>query len=394
MSEKSAAIGSVVSLNIGGGASKGIGATFQANLFSGTANHSVPIAISPGRNGFGPKLSLEYSSGNGNSIFGLGWQITLPRITRKTEKGLPRYNSDDVFVMSGAEDLVRRMRNVVDPESGQETWAPEDPVTHGDFEVFRYRPRTEGLFARIERWVNTSTGETHWRSISRDNITSLFGTSAASRLADPADNRRVYEWLLAETFDAFGNHTVCEYAADDPALHLPEIFEQRRLATQRYIRRICYGNLPEPLVDAQQRPITYADGAPVGLLRDGRRYAFEVVFDYGDWDSPTVLPHPAPADGLELFGANPEQSTTGRTAPLRPDRFSNFRAGFDIRTLRRCHRVLMFHHFAELGGPTLVRSTDFTYSINSDTQVSLLSSVTVTSYDRDGADGGYRSASV
>src|SRR5262249_37542397 len=137
-----------------------------------------------------------------------------------------------------------------------------------------------------------------------------------------------------------------------------------------------------------------ADGAPVGRLRDGRRYAFEVVFDYGDWDSPTVLPHPAPEDGLELFGANPEQSTTGRTAPLRPDRFSNFRAGFDIRTLRRCHRVLMFHHFAELGRPTLVRSTDFTYSINSDTQVSLLSSVTVTSYDKDGADGGYRSAGM
>ena len=47
--------------------------------------------------------------------------------------------------------------------------------------------------------------------------------------------------------------------------------------------------------------------------------------------------------------------------PIRDDRFSHFRAGFEIRTLRRCRRVLMFHHFAELGGPTLVRSTDFTY---------------------------------
>jgi RHS repeat-associated protein len=387
MSEKSTANRTALSLPKGGAAISGIGETFQANLFSGTGNHSVPIALSPGRNDFAPKLSLEYSSGNGNGVFGLGWRITLPRITRKTEKGLPRYDDDDVFVMSGAEDLVRRMRKVVDPESGQETWALEDPVRRGDFEVFQYRPRTEGLFARIERWVNTSTGETHWRSISRDNITSLFGPSAASRLSDPADNRRVYEWLLAETFDAFGNRLVYEYAADDPALHLPEIFEQRRLATQRYIRRICYGNLPEPLVDAQQHPITYADGAPVGLLRDGRRYAFEVVFDYGDWDLPTHLPHPAAAEGLELFGVN-------RAAPLRPDRFSNFRAGFDIRTLRRCRRVLMFHHFAELGGPTLVKSTDFTYSFDSDTQISLLSSVKLTSYDRDGADGGYRSASM
>ena len=59
----------------GGGAIKGIGETFQANLFSGTANHSIPIALSPGRNGFGPSLALGYSSGNGNGIFGLGWTV-------------------------------------------------------------------------------------------------------------------------------------------------------------------------------------------------------------------------------------------------------------------------------------------------------------------------------
>src|SRR5262245_43072376 len=111
---------------------------------------------------------------------------------------------------------------------------------------------------------------------------------------------------------------------------------------------------------------------------------------------PTVLPHPAPppVDGLELFGADAAQSTTGRAAPLRADRFSHFRAGFEIRTLRRCRRVLMFHHFAELGAPTLVRSTDFNYSIDSDTQISMLSSVTVTGYDRDSAESGYRSASM
>ena len=38
-------------------------------------------------------------------------------------------------------------------------------------------------------------------------------------------------------------------------------------------------------LDAQQRPLTYPDGSAVGHLREGRRYAFEVVFDYGDWAS-------------------------------------------------------------------------------------------------------------
>ncbi|MEJ7711923.1 MAG: SpvB/TcaC N-terminal domain-containing protein [Pyrinomonadaceae bacterium] len=30
----------------------------------------------------------------------------------------------------------------------------------------------------------------------------------------------------------------------------------------------------------------------------------------------------------------------------RPDAFSTYRAGFEIRTSRLCRRVLMFHHFS------------------------------------------------
>jgi RHS repeat-associated protein len=393
--EQSGGARTVLSLPEGGGSIKGIGESFQANLFSGTANHSIPVALSAGRNGFGPKLYLEYSSGSGNGVFGLGWDIRLPRIARKTEKGLPRYSNEDVFVLSGAEDLVPLLTEVVDPAEGDVRWMPEEPVEREDHAVFRYRPRTEGLFARIERWVHLTSGEMHWRSVTGDNVTSLFGTTHASRLADPADARRVSEWLLAETFDAFGNRTVYEYAADDPALytdpgsveHLPELFEQRRSATQRYLRRICYGNLPDPLVDEQQRPVTYGDGTPVGRLRGGRRYAFEVVFDYGDWDVPTVQQHPEPLP-------DSEQELFGRDVPLRPDRFSTFRAGFDVRTVRRCRRVLMFHHFAPLGGPTLVRSNDLTYRTDPETRLSLLSSATVTGYDRSPEDGAYRAASL
>jgi hypothetical protein len=61
-----------ISLPKGGGAIKGIGETFQPNPFSGTGNFSVPIFTSPGRKGFGPKLTLQYNTGNGNGPFGLG----------------------------------------------------------------------------------------------------------------------------------------------------------------------------------------------------------------------------------------------------------------------------------------------------------------------------------
>src|SRR3989475_2447325 len=78
----------------GGGAIRGIGEKFSANPVTGTGSLSVPIALSPGRSGFGPQLSLAYDSGAGNGSFGLGWSLSLPSITRKTDKGLPQY--DDV----------------------------------------------------------------------------------------------------------------------------------------------------------------------------------------------------------------------------------------------------------------------------------------------------------
>jgi hypothetical protein len=62
---------------------------------------------------------------------------------------------------------------------------------------------------------------------------------------------------------------------------------------------------------------------------------FEVVFDYGDHDEHAPRPEP------------------DRAWPCCPDPFSTCRPGFEIRTYRRCHRVLMFHHFPgepEVGG--------------------------------------------
>jgi len=98
-----------ISLPKGGGVIHGIGEKFAANPVTGTGSMSVPIATSPGRSGFGSQLSLSYDSGAGNGSFGFSWSLSLPSITRKTDKGLPQYfdaQDSDVFIFSGAEDLV------------------------------------------------------------------------------------------------------------------------------------------------------------------------------------------------------------------------------------------------------------------------------------------------
>src|SRR5687768_9749699 len=146
---------------------------------------SVPIATSPGRSGFGPQLSLSYDSGAGNGPFGFGWSLSIPAITRKTDKGLPRYRdaqdpiaeNADIFMLLGAEDLVPVL------ETDGEAFEDNDRVP--EYTIHQYRPRIEGLFARIERWTRRSDGDVHWRSISRDNVLTLYGQDENSRIVDP-----------------------------------------------------------------------------------------------------------------------------------------------------------------------------------------------------------------
>lgn len=98
-----------LSLPKGGGAIRGIGEKFAANPVTGTGSLNVPIYASPGRSGFGPQVSLSYDSGSGDGPFGLGWTSALPRLTRKTDRGLPQYadaQESDTFILSGAEDLM------------------------------------------------------------------------------------------------------------------------------------------------------------------------------------------------------------------------------------------------------------------------------------------------
>lgn len=225
----------------------------------------------------------------------------------------------------------------------------EDRDREPEYTIHRYRPRVEGLFARVERWTRRSDGDVHWRSISKDNILTLYGQNAKSRIADPENARHVFSWLICETRDDKGNAVLYSYKAEDgTGVDLTQVHERNRGATDdprrqtnRYLKRIRYGN-QETLLDAAGfRPRFLSQAA-----LDGAGWMFEVVFDYGEHDA-----------------GNPAPNDSGKWL-CRHDPFSSYRAGFEVRTYRLCQRVLMFHHFAgepEVGADCLVRSTDFEY---------------------------------
>jgi len=371
-------LGPPISLPKGGGAVRGIGEKFSVNSVTGTASLSVPLALSPGRSGFGPQLSLSYDSGSGNGPFGFGWSLSLPTITRKTDKGLPRYldgDESDVFVLAGSEDLVP----ILD-KTGNRIKSPPRMVHGINYEIRLYRPRIEGLFARIERWTDTSSGVSHWRTITRENVTTLFGFNENSQVADPADSRRVFSYLIYMTFDDKGNAALYEYAPEDSTgIDQAAAHEANRSmlgrASQRYLKHIHYGNFQPYFPDwSSEGPAT------TPLPAD---WHFQVVLDYGDHR----LNAPAPA---------PDQAW-----PVRPDPFSVHRASFEVRTYRRCKRVLLLHSFPDepgVGTDCLVRSTDFLYSDEvapadpRNPVYTFLTSITQTGYRR--KEGGYEQRST
>jgi Salmonella virulence plasmid 65kDa B protein/Insecticide toxin TcdB middle/C-terminal region/Insecticide toxin TcdB middle/N-terminal region/FG-GAP-like repeat len=325
----------------GGGAISGIGEKFAANPVTGTGSMSVPIFASPGRAGFGPQLSLSYDSGSGNGPFGFGWGMAVPAITRKTDKGLPRYGDDgieDSFILAGAEDLVPFGQL----DAGQWIEETQERLRFGKtYSVRRFRPRTEDLFSRIEQWVNaTDATDIAWRTISKENVSSWFGIDPQSRISDPENPARVFSWLISLSHDDKGNVVSYGYVADNEAgISTALVCEKNRTAANRssnkYLKRIKYGNRSPYFLD-------FSSSVAIDLPAD---WCFELVFDFGDHGSLSPV---ADTDWLS-----------------RSDAFSSYKAGFEVRTSRLCRRVLMFHHFPEsdgVGQDCLVHSTDFEYS--------------------------------
>ncbi|MCP4416780.1 MAG: hypothetical protein GY805_09165 [Chloroflexi bacterium] len=339
----------------GGGAIEGIGQTFEANLFTGSATLSIPISTTPCR-GFEPHLSLQYSSGAGNGPFGLGFSLSPPRIARKTSKGQPRYDNDDSFIWFG-DDIV--------PVDGSTTYYPNQ--AQPQYKVVQYRSRTDTSFARIEHWLDLTSNEIYWRITDKNNVTDVFGKSNNARIVNPIDNGQVFAWLLEESFDAKGNRIVYVYKGEDGKNKKGEtiaetaVYEQNRTQTaQKYIERVKYG------------PYTASTKA------DSDDWRFEIVFDYGEY---TIAP----------TNANPYKATDRWS--VREDSFSDYKAGFEIRTHRLCRNIMVFHRFTEIFGadPILVSATSFDYDENKN--ISRLLSVTHSGY-RYQASAAYDSQSL
>lgn len=318
----------------GGGAFHPISENFSVNQATGTLSLAIPIRTSPTRGGFGPDLALSYDSGAGNGPFGLGWNLGLPAVQRKTSHGVPEYNEDladghnghDELALSGA-DIVPVMVKADDRDDS--------------FIITAYRPRIDSQDVRIEKWTSKKdAGEVHWRTISGDNVTCIYGSDDTSRIFDLSGGRkRIHSWLLSRSYEAHGNAIEYVYKQEDGHDHGGSLWEKNRTTEgrcrQKYLKKIQYGNRTPNRDMNTWSPSTWPTD-----------WMFTVLFDYGEHN----LHSPTKAED------NPW--------PVRADPFSVGTAGFEVRTYRLCRRILMFHHFpSKFHGvqDALVWSTTLTY---------------------------------
>lgn len=365
-----------ISLPKGGGAIKGIDEKFSVNAVNGTSSFSIPVPVSPAR-GFSPSLALNYNSGSGNSSFGLGWSLSLPSIKRKTEKELPQYIDDmdsDTFLISDAEDLVPEFKkdnagNFILDVNGDYVINDYDENLGGTaYRVRSYRPRIEGLFSKIQRWTEKSTGYIHWRVITKNNVTSIYGKTPAARIADPSKDKRIFEWFLQFTYDDKGNCALYEYKPEDGVgINASSVHNKNRINgnapfANTYLKRIYSGiHLPY----TQQGEIF---PAPADFF-------FETVFNYGEHS----LTLPFNEAGPWSF---------------RSDAFSTYRSGFEIRNCRLCSSVILCHHFNELpGGSAVIKSLSLSYDNNGEDGFCFLKEVIMTGYTKQD-DGTYTQKSL
>jgi RHS repeat-associated protein len=179
----------------GTGGNQSSGDTFQPNLAMGGGSYKIPFDLPSGPGGFSPKLELNYNTGFGNGIFGLGWFLALPFIECKRNSPYSSGQAEE-YSLAGAETLI--------PFDNQGSYIP---AIQQKLQPFRFQ---NGF----------------WTSMTPDLVELRFGASANSRLEGMVDGTpKVHSWLCDQmTFP--GNRVIS--------------FNYDEVERQRYLRRISW----------------------------------------------------------------------------------------------------------------------------------------------------------
>ncbi|HKQ69699.1 MAG TPA: SpvB/TcaC N-terminal domain-containing protein, partial [Polyangiaceae bacterium] len=203
--------GSAISLPSGSATIQGMGESFSAQLSTGIASLTVPLASIAGRGDTQASLALGYSSAGGHGVAGLGWSVGVPSIARQTDRTTPSYRdpapggpwnpAQDRFLWNAAEELVPicLVGNALACDG-----APSETMPAWATGWQYFRARVESTFLRFFWSPNHRT----WRIQDKTGIqfelgVPLDGSYYTGALeADPADPSKIFQWHVVRQYDA------------------------------------------------------------------------------------------------------------------------------------------------------------------------------------------------
>lgn len=166
---------------------------FLPDLFHGTPKVEIPLLLPPLRSRLKLSLNPQYSFGQ-RGILGYGWDISIPKIARKRDRGI-NYNSNS-FVLSspeGAAELVE--------------------VSAGVFNLV-----SDDKFIKVDRSIDGGFLLTN-----REGTVTRFGRTRQSRLYDPGADQRIFSWMANQIEDRDGNIVDFDYENLDGSPYLVSV---------------------------------------------------------------------------------------------------------------------------------------------------------------------------
>jgi RHS repeat-associated protein len=173
---------------------------------NGIASYSIPIKLPRGTAGLTPDLSLTYSSGAGNGLVGVGWDLSGLGMIARCPKTLAQdgivlgvqLTTSDEYCLNG-----NRLRRV----SGSQGQTNS-----------QYRTELE-TFALVTVLSHTSSGPTTWQVKTKDGLIYEYGGTADSRIGVPGNTSVIRVWALSKVNDraltsTTGNYWTVSYIND------------------------------------------------------------------------------------------------------------------------------------------------------------------------------------
>lgn len=183
----------------------------------GSASFSIPVSVPPGTGGMLPSLSLDYSSGGGDGLLGVGWSLSgLSAITRcpqtMTQDGVRGAVTYDVG-LSAPPDTDRFCLD------GQRLLAINNGVYGAS--GTQYRTEIEG-FSNIVSYGQTGAGPAYFvvqtksgqtMEFGNDSSANNTGNNSAVMLTSP-NIPSIASWLIDKVTDTSGNYMIMKYAVN------------------------------------------------------------------------------------------------------------------------------------------------------------------------------------